>query len=984
MPKDRDSSKAKVKVEVSKNLPMEDRFHDMTSMNRRSALKLLGASAALAMGIPGCQRKPARKIVSFAGTPEYQQPGQALYYASTWTAGPYPYGMLIKTVDGRPIKIEGNPALPVNGGASDAPMQASILSLYDPERLRKPRRDGADITWDQADEAITKALASSKKTVLLTGANLGPSELRLIEIFLSAHPQAEHFVHEAVHRINRQSAWASIFGRYGDLMPQFDRARVILSIGSDFLGTDGPVLENMWRFAQTRNPDSGSDLSRLYVIEGTMSLTGANADHRLPLRPSAAYDLLQVLRGSMGGDSIAVSDFVEKYHLDEKVFKTLLSDLRSNQGKALIVAGPHLAESIHGLVLLLNGELGALENTLIWNQLPGAAMPSNPGWIDKSLETGADVVICLGVNAVFDRLGSSFEKLLGKVKVSVGHGLYFNETLSACTYGLPSTHNLEAWNDSMVRDGIYGICQPVIAPLYQSRQEAESLFTWTKQLAPENPELASCNDWHDFVRQNFAEVYAPHADLHPGTDKEKWEQALRKGFVNYATEYVPPAFNIGRADQMLPPPPIAEESLELVIASHHAFFDGRFAENVWLHELPDPVSRTVWDNVAAMSPRAAEKLGLAEGDIIAIKGDNASVELPVLVQPGMADQVIAATTGSGRTLNFANADTAGTNVEPLMQTGKISYHLAVTVSKTGRKTSLARIQKHPSMENRPLVLDGTAAEYRKDPDFIHHKVHHKPVDIYPPYDYTKGHHWAMAIDLSTCTGCGVCMIACQAENNVPVVGKVECIKGREMHWLRIDRYIEGGGDNPKILLQPMMCQHCDNAPCENVCPVNATTHNLEGLNQMVYNRCIGTRYCANNCPFKVRRFNFFDYQKRLMKDPIQELAFNPQVTVRSVGIMEKCSFCIQRINAEKYKAKNKDEKVVDGAIQTACQQACPAGAIVFGDLNDPESRVSRLWRSNRAYRVLEELNIKPGVAYLARIRNPHPDLENETDGGRHG
>jgi molybdopterin-containing oxidoreductase family iron-sulfur binding subunit len=536
---------------------------------------------------------------------------------------------------------------------------------------------------------------------------------------------------------------------------------------------------------------------------------------------------------------------------------------------------------------------------------------------------------------------------------------------------LPSCHNLESWNDAAVRLGTTSICQPVISPLFGSRQEADSLLKWSQALADGDNPIKAPKDFHDYLKlQN--------------EKRGTWDDLLRLGGLFQPRQLIglwPSPLNRDEAERMAGEKIEAGE-FEVVIRPHHAIYDGRFANNAWLQELPDPVSKIVWDNVATMSPGTASKLGVAEGDRVTVKVADRSVQLPAAVQRGMADGVVVLTLGHGRTAGGVVAiEAGGANVAPLLGREDASRpHLALKaqVARTEGSRQIVRTQRTFHTEDRPIVLDGTLDEYREDANFVKHRRHiPEMTQLYKGWDYSKGHKWAMAIDLSRCVGCEACVAACQAENNIPIVGREQVGRGRVMHWIRIDRYEDGPPDNFRIHHEPMLCQHCDNAPCENVCPVNATAHSPEGLNEMAYNRCVGTRYCSNNCPYKVRRFNFLRYHDAVLRDPVQELVFNPQVTVRGVGVMEKCTFCVQRINAAKFEAANAGVKLADGAIQTACAQACPAGAIVFGDLNDPESEIARRHRSERAFWILQELNTAPNVTYLARVRNPARTLNVE-------
>jgi len=954
------------------------------SISRRSALKLMGASLALAMGMTGCERKPERKIISRHSGPEYQLPGEALYYSSTWTGGRVPYGMVVKTVDGRPVKIEGHPDHPLNRGKTDLAMQASILSLYDPDRLKSPRRGGSDITWREADEAIASALADAASVVLLTRANPGPSERDLIDRFIKMLPQTRRMVYESVHDGLRRSAWQKVFGQDGEIIPLFDQAKVILSVESDFLGTDGAVLENIRRFTDARrvagrNPRDAA-MSRLYAAEGAMTVTGSKADHRLPLRPSKTLPFLQALRSALGGNTDPLTGFARENHQEPGLLEALARDLWSHPGESLVVAGPHMPESVHAEVLRLNRELKAFQKTVAWNPVPAEIAVTDPSEIKSVLQGEVDVFISLGVNPGYDWPEGGFDALIRKAGLSVGHGLYDDETLSACQIALPSSHNLESWNDASPGPGVYSLCQPVIAPLNQARQEAHSLLTWMKMLDDTDPALAACRDWHDFVRRHWLERISPGA----ADSEARWEDALRSGLVENPVQIEFPEMNEEAAESIARSPLEEFGAFELILQPDPAIHDGRFANNAWLQELPDAVSKLVWDNAACLSPADSGGLNIQDGDIVKIKTDGGEIDLPALIQPGIAEGVITVYMGYGRTRAGQVGSGVGVNAAPLLKWGVTPRlkHRA-DLSKTGRSHRLVRTQKHFSQEGRPLAIHGTLAEYQADPDFVQHRQHHpRAGSMYKPYDYSKGHKWFLAIDLTACIGCGACTIACQAENNIPVVGKTECGMGREMHWIRVDQYLDGDSRNPAFLHQPLPCQQCDNAPCENVCPVNATTHSAEGLKQMVYNRCVGTRYCSNNCPYKVRRFNFFDYQKRQLKAPEQELVFNPQVTVRSRGVMEKCTFCIQRINEAKFKAKNKGRPIPDGSLITACQAACPAGAIMFGDVNDRDSAVNRWRKSRLAYHLLGELNTEPSVAYLASVRNRH-DGAPDTDPGGH-
>ncbi|MEW6074038.1 MAG: 4Fe-4S dicluster domain-containing protein [Planctomycetota bacterium] len=960
-------------------------LHPPARIDRRTLLELMAASSALALGA-GCDRKPPRKIVSMHDAPEYLHPGQPLHYATTWTDGPVPYGLMVRNLDGRPVKVEGLPEHPLNRGTATAAMQAALMSLYDPDRLRAPRRGEAEIGWDEVDRIVVEALRAARKVVLLTRAMLGPAERALVARFVAACRGAVHLVHETVHDGARRLAWRVAYGADGELRPRYDRARVVLSVDCDFLGTDGDVLGATAGWAARRSPATVAateELSRLWIAEAGLSVTGANADHHLSLLPSAALGLVGALRAALGGDGAALGRWADAEHVERRVLDTLAADLRDHRGEAVVVAGAHLPASVHAAVCLLNDELGAAGTTLEWCSAPATLPPDDPAKIARAMESGVDVLVTLGVNPVYDFPGGEGAALVAKARLAVGHGLHRDETLHACHLALPSHHGLESWNDALLGAGSYGLCQPVITPLFASRQEAESLLAWTKALAPGDPELQAAADWPAWLRRHWAR------NVLAGEPDTAWDDALRRGFHGMRQAEAFPALNRKGAEAWAGRAPSARGEHELVLLPHHAVFDGRFAANGWLQELPEPITKLVWDNAAVLAPATAAALGVEDEDWISVRSGDRAVNLPVLVLPGVAAGVVVTTLGHGRTAAGTIGTERGVNVAPLLpETPRMGERIVtrVDVQRTsGPNHTFARTQKTFSMEGRPIVLRGTRQEYEANPHFPAARTHSTPdSQLHPDWDYSTGHKWVMAIDLSRCTGCSACVVACNAENNIPIVGKDECTNGREMHWMRLDTYYGGDAEHPEVHSQPMLCQHCDNAPCETVCPFNATAHSPEGLNEQVYNRCAGTRYCANNCPYKVRRFNFFDYPKLATTDPVQELAYNPQVTVRMRGVMEKCTFCVQRIHEAKFRAADADRPVADGDVRPACQQTCPAAAIVFGDGNDPASRVAALARSPLAYHVLGELNVRPNVNYLARIVNPHPALSAPPGAGAEG
>ena len=999
----------------------DENLTEPLQLNRRSALKMMGASAALAVGIPGCKRKPKRHIISRIDMPEYQKPGKSIFYASTWTDGDYPYGLLIKTVDGRPIKIEGNPDHPVNGGKTSSQMQASILSLYDPDRLQAPGHGKKGISWKKADTQIIDALKTAGKAVLLTKSTLGPAERKVIAALQKASPAIKHFAYESINDAPRRAAWTKMFGEDGEWIPQFDKAKIIVSIESDFLGNDGIVLENNKLYAQTRT--GGDDQSRCYVVESNMTITGSVADHRIKIKPSETLQFVQSLRKAIAskGDATGATG-------------ALIADLKANRGKGIVVAGGHLPQSVHAAVALLNQEIKAFNNTLVWNNQPATVQTTSNEEITKTLLQGVDVLICLGVNPVYDFAGGDFITLLNKAKLSVAHGLYANETVAASTLKLASSHNLESWNDAIARNGVESLCQPVIAELYSgplkegTRQEAASLLTWTQGITGDH----AYADWHDYVHRGWMTRH--HSNAINATTA--WHKDLRLGLIVSENKANKPTLNTSAANTLANTALKLSGSgeFELVIMPSYALGDGRFSNLSWLQESPDPVTRQVWDNAALMSLPTATKLGARDAvsdsraqqldyknDMVTINVEGKQITLPILVVNGIENDVVIVTAGYGRsaagTIGNVQEESkfkrGGFSTTAVMALGRV---VNAKIAKANGSYDVVRTQTFYRLDDRygikaiavdqddaklahnhtrPIALDSTV-EDMKHPERYWHQTRHIPpqVDIYAEHDYSKGPRWAMSIDMTKCVGCTACHVACQAENNIPIVGKDECSNGREMSWIRIDRYETGENnsaieDNPTIHSQPLPCQHCENAPCENVCPVSATSHSVDGINEMVYNRCIGTRYCANNCPYKVRRFNFYDYSERANTSVIGELKNNPQVTVRSRGVMEKCTFCVQRTTAAKHNAKNKGVEIKDGDFEVACQQACPASAIEFGNINDKTSKVAKLHSDRRKYFVLEELNVKPAVAYQVRVKNPHPTLvkatpvHNDDHGGHH-
>ncbi|MBI3017641.1 MAG: 4Fe-4S dicluster domain-containing protein, partial [Deltaproteobacteria bacterium] len=948
---------------------------DFLSISRRKFLKLLGASVALAT--TSC-RRPVAKIFPYVKASENVKPSLATTYASTFALNHHSYGVLVKTLEGRPVKIEGNPDHPLSQGAAGTFAQASLLELYDPDRKRNPTIQDRVVTWEEWDKEVISILHRSGKIRFLTESTTSPTLHALLQKLLKMFPNARWDQYEPISQENARLAYQKVFGRPDLPKLHLDKANIIFSINSDFLCSDTESLVHLRNWAKGRKVRSPKDtMNRLYVLESFFSTTGANADHRLASKPSQllslTLELLKILDPSSHSVLGAIPNHAETTY-ERKFLTALAEDLLKNKGKALVVVGPQESVELQVVGLLINSILGSF-GTTIDSKISVASFDNGPQSLKplmSELRTGnVDALITIGGNPVY-HLGLEMRDLMKRGPHTIRVSLYDDETTAISKYAAPLSHFLESWGDSRPEDGIASLVQPTIRPLHNSRSAGEVLTSWVYALAgtsSSNPQ----ESWLEYLKTYWKQnIYSKKNTL--DSFESFWEGALQDGYV---TESLP-AQKIFHANTAVlsevtqEAKPQKSDSLELQLTVSPTIFDGRFANVGSLQELPDPVTKITWDNVAAMSPKTADKLGVKQGNIIELSNrPERAIRLPVFLQPGLSEDVITSHIGYGRSQAGEVGTNIGTNIFVL---GSMWSYKNVSLKKLSGQHKLATTQSHHSMEGRPIILESTFDKYKEHPDFPKHKTHTPELlSLYQDHAYT-GHKWGMAIDLGSCVGCSGCVVACDVENNVPNVGKSQVLKGREMQWLRLDRYYETSSEEEvKTLFQPMLCQHCDNAPCESVCPVSATVHSEEGLNQMTYNRCVGTRYCANNCPYKVRRFNYFNFNAT-MQSP-QELGKNPDVTIRMRGVMEKCTFCVQRISEGKSTAKMRGEKVADGEIKTACQQACPSQAIVFGDLNDPTSEVSKLSSLSHGYHVLEELNVRPAITYLAKIRNPNPKLE---------
>ncbi len=948
---------------------------NVTASSRRDFLKWCGISFVSATVLSACEN-PVKKAIPYLTQPEELTPGTAAWYASTYQYGNECCPVLIKTRDGRPIKIEGNPSSRFTGGGTSARVQASVLSLYDDgARFHGPLKDSQSASWEVVDREIVTQLRDfaerGEKMALVCPTILSPSTRALLEAFRSEFPGLELITWDAVSYEAIRRAHKESFGI--DLIPEyrFDHAELIVSFSADFLGTWVSPVSHARQYASTRKlSQDNPNMSRHIQFEAALSLSGANADERIPVRPTeelrilmALYDAVAQASGNAGLGAEAVDYDVQ----------ALAQSMVSRKGKSIVVCG-HNSLECQMLVNGINAMAGNYGRTL-HNSTPlhlgQGDEKTFEDFTDKLQQGQYSAVLFYNTNPAYHYLRP--EKILEgleKTPLSVSFAGSKDETARHCGFVLPDNHYLESWNDALFREGHHSLAQPAIHPLFDTRQFQDSLLRWMDQE----------QDFHHFMKQYWQKHLFPWQDKYPDPESF-WTFSLQAGVFDTEVPAQPmPAYRAGSVREILPVLRRMlqdEGEMEFTAHPHLALGDGTHANNPWLQEMPDPISSVTWDNYAALSPASARKMGLREGMIIRINGQE---EWPVLVQPGQADGCISLGLGYGRTFAGKAADGVGSNAFTLARsTGqqRLFFGPLDGWEKSGDGHRFARTQTHFSMEGRAIVRESTLDKYRLDPAAgnelrAYHDKH--ALTLYPE-DHYEGHHWALMIDLNACTGCSTCVIACQSENNVPVVGKDEVRRRRIMHWMRIDRYYNGEAGNPGIVFQPVMCMHCDHAPCENVCPVSATTHSTEGINQMAYNRCVGTKYCINNCPYKVRRFNWFEYARNKafdyhMNSDLGRMVLNPDVTVRERGVVEKCSFCVQRIQAAKVTAKNERRRLRDGEVLPACAQSCPAGALVFGDLNDKSSHVAQLIKDPRSYHLLEELHTLPSVGYLTKIRKP--------------
>jgi len=974
---DKDFQKlASAENEFINPLPTEEEKEGL--WERREFLQLMAASLALA-GF-GCVRRPSEKIVPYTKRPEDIILGEANFYASSYYDGQEGFGILVKTREGRPIKIEGNKDHPINQGGLSARAHSHILSLYDPERLKDPQqnlfneeksnREKIRADYVAADKVIIDHIQKSK-VAFLTGEWPSPSSESLVKNFCKLN-NCSHFVWNPLNHSDIARAQELCYGKA--LVPRFalDRARLILSIDGDFLGSWLYPTEFNRLYSKSRR--ANRDMNRLIVFESLLSLTGSNADQRFRIKPSQQLPLVLSIIYSLMKKGFVKDKWPshlkeplnpwDSFSISKQDWEHLIKELWQHKGESLILAGGSPTQT---------KESKSLQLAVVWlNHLLG-----NDGWtvdyknsyrtwtwanrkieqLIKSLEQNEiDTLIIHRTNPLYTypdskRLASAIKK----AKLVVYTGDREDETGALAHYILPDHHDLEKWSDWEFQEGVLSIQQPTIRPLYRTRAFEDALITWGEAL---NKGISSQGSWYKHLKSSVSKSI-----------NISWENFLTKGVSQVKkreNRHVARGFKKSALSNINFHPPEKTTGYELALYCTSGLKDGTLSNVSWLQEFPDPVTKICWDNYICVSPADARAKALKEGQVVRLKG--VKLLAPVHIQPGQADGVLGLALGYGRERAGKVANKVGVNAWRAMGVDSESdltlSGLSTDIELTSKQVQLAGVQGHHSMEGRQIVVETTLQKYLKNPGGAIHR--HKVFSLWSSHKYPK-HKWGMVIDLNSCTGCSACIIACQSENNIPTVGKDLVLQGREMHWIRVDRYYKGEPENPEAVHQPVVCMHCDNAPCETVCPVAATVHSDEGTNDMIYNRCVGTRYCANNCPYKVRRFNWFNYTKKVKK-PLN-MAMNPEVTVRSRGVMEKCTFCVHRIRSAQAQAKLKGRELKDGDVKTACQQSCPTGAIVFGDLNDKSSEVHRVFQREDAYSLLEELNTQPAVRYQVKVRN---------------
>jgi len=941
------------------------------ALERREFLRLMGASLGV-VGLAACTRQPDERIVPFARAPEYVVPGQPRYFASALTLGGAALGVLVESHMGRPTKIEGNPDHPASLGATDALAQAAILSLYDPDRSHSCLRAGQIDTWSAFTGELSgrlerlAALQGQGLSILHAGES-SPTLADQLARLSTRFPRARVHRWTPVHRDQERAGAELAFGRDVGTHYHLDRAEVVLALEADLLGSGPGAVRYARDFAHGRLGRAGAaGMNRLYAVESTLSLTGAMADERLALRPSEVEGFARRVARELGlaVEAPALDAFAERFAV------AAARALDARRGAGLVVAGREADPAVHALAHTINYELGntgaTLEHTDPLDDLARPAAADLRALVEDVRARRVDTLLVLGGNPAYDAPAElDFAGALASVPFRVHLSAQVDETSALCHWHVPEAHALESWGDARAHDGTVTIVQPLIAPLFGGKSALELL-------------AFVLGEGEKSAYETLRERWRAKSGL-AGADFERfWREALHDGVVA-GTGAPGVEVHLRSSLDFGASPATATGGLELALRPDASTFDGRFANNAWLQELPRPITRLVWDNALLIGPRTARERELENGDVVELAHEGRHLRAPVWVVPGQAEGTLTLHLGYGRRRAGALGTGVGCDAYALRTGERPWFVTGVELVRTGERHELVTVQKHPSQEHRSLARVATFDRFRADPLGATRPEHGTselaPPSLYPGFPY-EGHAWGMVIDLNACIGCNACMIACQAENNIPVVGKGQVANGREMHWIRIDRYYEEPAgtvdERVTVVHQPVPCMHCENAPCEVVCPVGATVHSSEGLNEMVYNRCVGTRYCSNNCPYKVRRFNFFPYAD--FETESLKLQRNPDVTVRSRGVMEKCTYCVQRINQARIQAQKEERPLRDGEIVSACQAVCPTQAIVFGDVNDEASAVARLRKEPHHYGLLAELGTRPRTTYLAKLRNPDAEL----------
>jgi Fe-S-cluster-containing dehydrogenase component len=988
------------------------RPEEVNNLNRRDFMKLVSASLILA-GLSACVPQPNEKLVPYVNPPADVTPGKYTYYATAMEVDGYARGLLVKSTMGRPLKAEGNPSHPASLGATDPFGQAALLDLYDPDRSQVVRNQNRISTWDNFQAAFLTeidALSTRKGAGLriLSGPITSPTLTAQMNALMDRFPQARWYQYAPVDRDNVYTGTQMAFGKRLQPVYRFDRARMILSIDADITLREPGWVRYSHDFMQGRRVLNGDTaMNRLYSVETRLTNMSALADHHLPLHPGEIEPFVRALAQGIGVSGISGQSPVPADWLS-----ALVNDIREAPGQSLVIVGEQQPPQVHALGFAINSMLGNIGQTVYFTQSVEAA-PQNGSknlseLVNELNQDKVDVLLVLDQNAVYNApVDLDFINAYQKARTRIYLGLYDDETAEVSTWHVPAAHFLETWGDIRAFDGTVSIIQPLIEPLYAGRTAYELLAMLLGQPQAKVEDIVR-EFWQGqtnadgMLAQTVAQFPVPPAPVPSATQiaqtstpaaadsntpfptlaataspadiqfQKAWELSLKSGVV-LGSAFAPVDVSLALDLATVTVSNVDRNQLVLIFEPDPTVWDGRWANNAWLQELPKRLTKLTWDNAALVSPVLASQLSLNDEDVIQLQVEGRSVLAPVYILPGQPEKAVTLHLGYGRKRGGKILAGHGFDAYQLRTSTSPWIGYDLRIQKTGESYPLATTQHHQTMDGRDLARAGDLRAYLQNPQMFKDPIEEKPPSLYPPYEYNQK-KWGMSINLNACVGCAACVIACQAENNIPVVGKEQVLAEHEMHWLRVDRYFEGKNvDDPNVLFQPVPCMHCEDAPCEYVCPVEATQHDEEGLNEMIYNRCIGTRYCSNNCPYKVRRFNFLQFSD--LDTTSLKMVRNPEVTVRFRGVMEKCTYCVQRIRNTEIQAEVEGREVAPAEVQTACQQVCPTNAIVFGDLNNSQSPVTPLKQEPRDYRLLAELGTRPRTTYLAKLRNPNPRIQ---------